>query len=235
MRRNSLSLQKKVSTRWRHLDISKSQGIVGTRLALGGITAPRSSRSARIASLSKALSARSALKSRSVRSGATPALSCPAAEQTARDCPAHRPARRSSSRRANARWPDCASRPWRRSRAGAPGRWCHRRSRTRSPRQGLEDPIEHASLDPSAKALKVPVPESLGKVAPRRPDTHNPENRFDEQPVVRPRAARIPDFSRNKRRDPLPLIISQYPTVQGHLLLATLKQIPADLRTPYHT
>src|SRR3954454_6749052 len=39
MRRNSLSLQKKFSTRWRHLDISKSQGIVVTRLALGGITA----------------------------------------------------------------------------------------------------------------------------------------------------------------------------------------------------
>jgi hypothetical protein len=28
------------------------------------------------------------------------------------------------------------------------------------------------------------------------------------------------------------LIIAQYTTVQGHLLLATLKQIPADLRTP---
>ena len=100
-------------------------------------------------------------------------------------------------------------------------------------RQGLEDPIEHASLDPSAKALKVPLPESLGKVAPRRPDTHNPENRFDETPVVRPRAARILSFSRNKRRDPLPLIITQYPTVHGHLLLVTLKQIPAEVRTLY--
>jgi hypothetical protein len=102
-------------------------------------------------------------------------------------------------------------------------------------RQGLEYLIEHASLDPSAKALKdrVPLPEILGKVAPRRPDTHNPENRFDEKPVVRPRASRILSFSRKKRRDPLPLIITQYPTVQGHLLLATLKQIPADLRTPY--
>lgn len=99
-------------------------------------------------------------------------------------------------------------------------------------RQGLEDPVEHASPGPSAKALKVPVAESLGKVAPGRPDTHNPENRFDEKPVVRPRAARILDFSRKKRRDPLPLIITQYPTVQGHLLLATLKQISADLRTP---
>ena len=73
MRRNSLILQKKFSTRWRHLYISKSQGIVVTRLAFGGITAiaPRSAKSARIASLSKALSARRALKSSSVRSGAT--------------------------------------------------------------------------------------------------------------------------------------------------------------------
>src|SRR3954467_5102180 len=87
MRRNSLILQKKFSTRWRHLYISKSQGIVATRLAFGGITAiaPRSAKSARIASLSKALSARRALKSRSVRSGATPALSCPAAGRTARE------------------------------------------------------------------------------------------------------------------------------------------------------
>jgi hypothetical protein len=92
-------------------------------------------------------------------------------------------------------------------------------------RQGLEDPIEHATLDPSAKALKVPVPETLGKVAPRRPDTHNPENSFDETPVVRPRASRIPHFSRKQRRDPLPLIIAQNSTFQGHLLLATLKQI----------
>src|SRR3954465_12868998 len=39
MRRNSLSLQKKFSTRWRHLYISKSHGMVVTRLVLGGITA----------------------------------------------------------------------------------------------------------------------------------------------------------------------------------------------------
>src|SRR4051812_19302502 len=110
MRRNSLILQKKFSTRWRHLYISKSHGMVVTRLALGGITAaaPRLSNSVRTPSLSKALSASRAAKSRSVRSGATPALSCPAAERTARDCPAHRPARRSwsSTRPGNARWLD---------------------------------------------------------------------------------------------------------------------------------
>src|SRR3954452_9380059 len=87
MRRNSLILQKKFSTRWRHLYISKSQGMVVTRLAFGGITAtaPRLSNSVRNPSLSKALSASRAAKSRSVRSGATPALSCPAAGRTARE------------------------------------------------------------------------------------------------------------------------------------------------------
>src|SRR3954465_10087181 len=87
MRRNSLSLQKKFSTRWRHLYISKSQGIVVTRLALGGITAtaPRLSNSVRSPSPSKALSASRAAKSRSVRRGATPTLSCPAAGRTVRE------------------------------------------------------------------------------------------------------------------------------------------------------
>src|SRR3954447_8079238 len=58
--------------------ISKSQGIVVTRSALGGITAtaPRLSNSVRNPSLSKVLPASRAAKSRSVRSGATPTLSC---------------------------------------------------------------------------------------------------------------------------------------------------------------
>jgi hypothetical protein len=101
-------------------------------------------------------------------------------------------------------------------------------------RQSFKNLIEHAASDPPAEPLedRVPIPESLGKVAPRRPDTHNPENRFDEKPVVRSRAARILDFSWKKRRNPLPLIIAQYTTFQGHLLLATSKQISAELRTP---
>src|SRR3954471_17431845 len=40
---------------------------------------------------------------------------------------AHRPARRSSSHRGNARWPASWSLLLRRYRAGAPGRWFHRR------------------------------------------------------------------------------------------------------------
>ena len=173
MRRNSLSLQKKFSTRCRHLYISKSQGIVVTRLALGGITAaaPRSSRSARIASLSKALSARSALKSRSVRSGATPALSCvgPAAGRTARDCQ-RIDQRDDLGRQAAAGTTDgLILRPA----FGAGAVLVHPDDgaiddhvlEVRVVRQGLEDPIEHASLGPSAKALKdeFQLPKASGR------------------------------------------------------------------------
>src|SRR5688572_24782776 len=169
MRRNSLILQKKFSTRWRHLYISKSQGIVVTRLALGGITAaaPRSSRSARITSLSKALSARSAAKSRSVRSGATPALSCPATEQTARERIDQR-----DDRQATARTPDglrpssCAATVLVHPDDGAIDDDVFE---VGIRRQGFEHLIEHAASDPPTESLKhrVPVPEILGKVAPQ--------------------------------------------------------------------
>ena len=77
MRRNCLRSQKKFSTRWRHLYIPKSHGIERARSALGGITAmaPRLSSSARIQSMSKALSASRASKSIPSINGATPMLS----------------------------------------------------------------------------------------------------------------------------------------------------------------
>ena len=77
MRRNCLRSQKKFSTRWRHLYIAKSHGIERTRSALGGMTAmaPRLSSSARIQSMSKALSASRASKSIPSINGATPMLS----------------------------------------------------------------------------------------------------------------------------------------------------------------
>ena len=77
MRRNCLRSQKKFSTRWRHLYIAKSHWIERTRSALGGMTAmaPRLSSSARIQSMSKALSASRASKSIPSINGATPMLS----------------------------------------------------------------------------------------------------------------------------------------------------------------
>src|SRR5918994_1792756 len=176
MRRNSLILQKKFSTRWRHLYISKSQGIEVTRLALGGITAaaPRSSRSARIPSLSKALSASRAAKSRSVRSGATPALSCPATEQTARERIDQR-----DDRQATARAPDglrpssCAATVLVHPDDGAIDDDVFE---VGIRRQGSEKLIEHAASDPPTESLKhrIPIPEILGKVAPQPEQSREP-------------------------------------------------------------
>lgn len=77
MRLNSLSLQKKFSTRWRHLYISSS--ISRGRLRCGRcemqIVAPRVFISSTIQLLSKALSARIASKEMSRISGATPTVS----------------------------------------------------------------------------------------------------------------------------------------------------------------
>ena len=55
-------------------------------------------------------------------------------------------------------------------------------------RQGFEHLIEHAASDPPTESLKhrVPLPEILGKVAPGRSNSNNPENRFDKKSVVSP-------------------------------------------------
>src|SRR4051812_40731660 len=236
MRRNCLILQKKFSTRWRHLYISKSQGMSAARLALGGITAraPRSFTSARIALVSKALSASRAAKARCFRSGATPTLSCrcPGSRTKRRRLPsastrATRPGRRfrSSGRGANDRWPEpplCA---------GAvlvppdDGSIDDHGLEIGIFRQVLEDPVEHAAFGPAAKSVedRVPVPEARAKVAPRRSDTHDPQNRLQEKPVVRCRTAGISGFSRKKRCDPLPLIITQHHPIQGQLPFASLE------------
>src|SRR4051794_40488736 len=77
MRLNSLSLQKKFSIRWRHLYISASiwSGVVRRGCCEITTLAPRSSRSAMMSLLSKALSAIRAPNSRPSISGATPAVS----------------------------------------------------------------------------------------------------------------------------------------------------------------
>jgi hypothetical protein len=102
-------------------------------------------------------------------------------------------------------------------------------------RQSLENPVEHTAFGPSAESLedRIPVPEILGKVAPGRSNPRDPEDPFEEPPVVCRRAARIADFSRKKRRDPLPLIIAQDHTIQGHLLFGALKQILPALGSLY--
>jgi len=104
-------------------------------------------------------------------------------------------------------------------------------------RQSVENPVEHTAFGPSTEPLegRIPVPETLGKVAPGSPDTHDPQNRLQEKPVVGRRATWIADLSRKERRDPLPLIITQDHTIQGHLLFGALNQISSALETLYRT
>ena len=60
-------------------------------------------------------------------------------------------------------------------------------------RQQLENALENAALRPPAEALvdDLPVAETLGQIAPRNAGTISEDNRFDEQPVVRRRAAHM--------------------------------------------
>jgi hypothetical protein len=93
------------------------------------------------------------------------------------------------------------------------------------PRQGLESFVEHAASGPSPKPLKdgVPVPEKLGKVAPGCSNTRHPQNSLEEKPVVCCRAAWVTGFPRKTWRNPLPLVIAQNHTIQGHLLFGSLE------------
>src|SRR5512143_3949918 len=85
--------------------------------------------------------------------------------------------------------------------------------------------FKHAASSASAQSLKdgVPVPEVLRKVAPGRSNTRDPENSLKEKPGVRGRAARVTGFPGKKRRTPLPLLIAQYHTIQGHLPFGSLE------------
>src|SRR3954462_5850977 len=118
---------------------------------------PRLSNSVRSPSLSKALSASRAAKSRSVRSGATPALSCPAAGRTARERIDQR-----DDRQATAGPPDglrpssCAATVLVHPDDGAIDDDVFE---VGIRRQGFEKLIEHAASDPPTESL-IPMPES---------------------------------------------------------------------------
>ena len=58
-------------------------------------------------------------------------------------------------------------------------------------RQQLENALENPALRPPAKALvdDFPIPETLWQITPWNAGTISEENRFDEQPIIRRRAA----------------------------------------------
>jgi hypothetical protein len=77
-------------------------------------------------------------------------------------------------------------------------------------RQQLENALKNSALRPPVEALvdDVPVAETLRKIAPGNAGSEPIDNRIDEQPVVRRRAANVALPARQKILDPLPLVVA---------------------------
>src|SRR4051795_7585489 len=193
MRLNSFSLQKKFSIKCRHLYISRSMSSGVVRRGCWAMTAlaPRPSRSAIRALLSKAVSAISAPKASPSMSGGTPAVSkrCPGKSTKRTNCRAHpsRPGFWWSGRLWSGQWP------------GAKSPLCplpvpvdfddggvdHGVFQVGIVRDGLEQTLPDVRLHPVAKAGEdaVPVPERGRQIAPGTAGADNPQHGFDKQAV----------------------------------------------------
>ena len=77
--------------------------------------------------------------------------------------------------------------------------------------QEPENPLENAALGPSVEALidNLPVAKALGQIAPRDAGAKPEENGFDEQAIVRRRAAHMAFTARQNVFDPIPLVVAQ--------------------------
>jgi hypothetical protein len=77
--------------------------------------------------------------------------------------------------------------------------------------QEPENPLENAALGPSVEALidDLPVAKALGQVAPRDAGAKPEQNGFDEQAIVRRRAAHMAFPARQNVFDPIPLVVAQ--------------------------
>ncbi len=74
-----------------------------------------------------------------------------------------------------------------------------------------EDTMPHATARPAGKALidTIPEAERRRQITPRTACPGNPQHRFDKQPIICRRAARIARFAWQQRGYPLELIITQ--------------------------
>ena len=77
-------------------------------------------------------------------------------------------------------------------------------------RQQLENALENSTLRPSIEALvdDFPISEALWKIAPWDAGSISVQDRFDEQPIIRRRAADMAFAARQKILDPIPLIVT---------------------------
>lgn len=91
--------------------------------------------------------------------------------------------------------------------------------------QVLEDGLEDALQSPSAEAAegRVPIPELFMQIAPGSARAGNPEYRFKKEPIVGRPTAGITAFTRQQRRDPLPLLLAQDIPIQGQPPFSSLE------------
>ena len=75
--------------------------------------------------------------------------------------------------------------------------------------QKPENPLENAALGPSVEALidDLPVAKALGQIAPGDAGAKSEQNGFNEQPIVRRRAANMALAPRQNILDRIPLIL----------------------------
>src|SRR6204780_5695745 len=83
--------------------------------------------------------------------------------------------------------------------------------------QKPESPLENAALGPSVEALidDLPVAKALGQIAPRNAGAKPEQNGFDEQAIVRRRAANMAFTARQNILDPIPLAVAQCISAHG--------------------
>src|ERR1700680_4285298 len=77
-------------------------------------------------------------------------------------------------------------------------------------RQHLENALENPALCPPIEALvdDFPVAETCGEITPGNASAISVQNRFDEQSIVRCRAANMAFPARQKILDAIPLIVA---------------------------
>ena len=77
-------------------------------------------------------------------------------------------------------------------------------------RQQIENTLENPTLRPSAEALMddLPIAKALRKIPPRDASSKSVQNSFDEQSVVRRRAAHMAFAAGKKILDPIPLVVA---------------------------
>jgi hypothetical protein len=84
-------------------------------------------------------------------------------------------------------------------------------------RQGLENPFPDAFLRPTPKARvdAVPFTERARQITPGRAGSRDPQDSFDEQPIVSGRGAGITHFARQFWLNAFPLPLAQDRANQG--------------------